>query len=136
MADSAREQSIGALVRDATAHLSTLLRAELELARAEITAEVKKGLKGSVFFIVALAVLLFSLFFLFITVAEVIAIWLPQWAGFLIVWVLMVGVAVLFAVMGYRKVRRLHAPERTISSMRDTASALKRTRESSESSAG
>jgi Putative Actinobacterial Holin-X, holin superfamily III len=62
--------------------VSTLVRAEVELARAEITAEVKKGLQGSIFFIVALVIVLFSLFFLFFTIAEVIEIWLPEWAGF------------------------------------------------------
>jgi hypothetical protein len=40
-----------------------LVRAEVELARAEVTAEVKKGLQGSIFFIVALVIVLFSLFF-------------------------------------------------------------------------
>ena len=70
------EQSIGSLVKEATAHVSTLVRAEVELARAEVTAEVKKGLQGSIFFIVALAIVLFSLFFLFFTIAELIAIWL------------------------------------------------------------
>ena len=33
-----------------------LVRAEVELARAEITRDVKKGLTGSVFFIAALVV--------------------------------------------------------------------------------
>ena len=78
------EQSIGNLVKEATAHVSTLVRAEVELARAEVTAEVKKGLQGSIFFIVALVIVLFSLFFLFFTIAEVIAIWLPEWAAFAI----------------------------------------------------
>ena len=38
------EQSIGNLVKEATAHVSTLVRAEVELARAEVTAEVKLSL--------------------------------------------------------------------------------------------
>ena len=48
----ASEQSIGGLVREATSQVSTLVRAEVELARSEVTAEVKKGLQGSVFFVV------------------------------------------------------------------------------------
>ena len=50
------EPSIGDLIKDATAQVSTLVRAEVELARAEITRDVKKGLTGSVFFIAALVV--------------------------------------------------------------------------------
>lgn len=41
-------------VRDATTQVSTLVRAEVELAKAEITRDVKKGLTGSVFFILVL----------------------------------------------------------------------------------
>ncbi len=60
-----KDASIGDLVRDATAQVSTLFRAEVELAKAEVTGEVKKGLQGSLFFILALAVLIFSSFFFF-----------------------------------------------------------------------
>jgi len=60
------EPSIGELVKDATAQMSTLVRAEVELARSEITRDVKKGLTGSVFFISALVVLFYSTFFFFL----------------------------------------------------------------------
>ena len=59
------DPSIGDLVKDATAQVSTLVRAEVELAKAEITRDVKKGLTGSVFFILALVVLFYSTFFFF-----------------------------------------------------------------------
>ena len=72
------DQSIGGLVREATAQMSTLVRAEVELAKTEVTAEVRKGVQGSVFFIVALTILLFSLFFLFFTLAELLALWLNR----------------------------------------------------------
>ncbi len=75
------EQSIGELVREATTHVSTLVRAEVELARAEVTAEVKKGLQGSIYFVVALTILLFSLFFLFFALGEVLDIWLHRSGG-------------------------------------------------------
>jgi uncharacterized membrane protein YqjE len=123
---SADGQSIGGLVRDATTHLSTLIRAEVELARAEITAEVKKGLQGSVFFILALTLLVLLMPFLLVTIALVISIWLPQSAGFGIVTGAMLVGAVLFGYLGWRRVKRIRAPKRTISTMRDTAAALKR----------
>jgi uncharacterized membrane protein YqjE len=123
---SADGQSIGALVRDATTHLSTLIRAEVELARLEITAEVKKGLQGSLFFVVALTLALLLMPFALTTIALVIAIWLPTWAGFAIVTGLMLVLAAFAALLGWRRVRRLRGPRRTISSVRDTAAALKR----------
>jgi len=118
------EQSIGDLVRDATEHVSTLVRAEVELARAEVTAEVKKGVQGSVFFIVAFVIVLFSLFFFFIAVGEVLAIWLPRWAAFSIVFGIMVIIAALFGLLGYLRVRRIRKPERTIASLRDSAQVI------------
>ena len=123
---AAAEQSIGSLVRDATAHLSTLLRAEIELARGEIAGEVKKALRGSVMLIIALVVLLLSFPFLFTFIAELIAQWTSQWFGFLMVFVLMALVAFGFGIAGYRRMRKIKAPQRTISTMRDTATALKR----------
>jgi len=116
--------SIGALVKDATVHLSTLVRSEVELARSELTTEVKKGLKGSVFFLVALTILLFSLFYFFFFVVELLNLWLMPWASNLIVFGLMLGTAGLFAFLGWLKVKKLRAPERTISSVKDTAAAL------------
>ena len=68
------EPSIGDLIKDATTQVSTLVRAEVELARAEITRDVKKGLTGSVFFIAAMVVLFYSTFFFFFFLAEVLNI--------------------------------------------------------------
>ena len=79
------DPSIGDLVKDATAQVSTLVRAEVELARAEITRDVKKGLTGSVFFILALVVLFYSTFFFFFFLAELLDTWLWRWVAFLIV---------------------------------------------------
>lgn len=124
---SAGNGSIGSLVRDATEQISTLLRAEVELAKTEVTGEVKKGVRGSIFFIAALTVALFSAFFLFFTLAEVIDIWLPRWAGFGIVFLAMLLVAALFAFLGYQKVRKIRKPEKSIDAMKDNAKLVNRT---------
>ena len=118
------DPSIGELVRDATAQMSTLVRAEVELAKSEITRDVKKGLTGSVFFILALVVLLYSTFFMFFFLAELLDTWLWRWAAFLVVFVLMLVVTAVFALLGYRKVRRIKGPQDTIASVRETTAAL------------
>jgi cation transport ATPase len=116
--------SIGELVRDATNQVSTLVRAEVELAKAEITRDVKKGLTGSVYFIIALVVLLYSTFFMFFFLAELLDTWLWRWAAFLIVFLLMLAATGVFALLGYRKVRRIRGPQQTIESVRETTAAL------------
>jgi len=118
------EPSIGELVKDATAQVSTLVRAEVELAKAEITRDVKKGLTGSVYFILALVVLFYSTFFFFFFAAELLDTWLWRWVAFLIVFGVMVLTAAAFAVLGYLKVRRIRGPQQTIESVRETRAAL------------
>jgi hypothetical protein len=120
----ASEQTIGGLVSDVTTQLSNLVRAEVELAKAEVTAEVRKGVTGSAFFAVAAAIGLFSLFFLFFTLAELLSLWLLRWVAFAIVFALMILGAALFGFLGYRKVRKIRKPERTIESLRESAQVL------------
>ncbi|MDQ3761510.1 MAG: phage holin family protein [Actinomycetota bacterium] len=122
------DASLGELVRDAATHFSTLFRAEVELAKAEVTAEVRKGVKGSLFFVIALSILVFSLFFLFIALGEALASWLPRWAAFSIIFGLMVISAGGLALLGWRRMRSIRKPERTISTVRDTGAALTRRR--------
>lgn len=122
------DASLGELVRDAASYFSTLFRSEVELAKAELTGEVRKGAKSSIFFVLALTIVLFSLFFLFVAIAEVIAIWLPQWASFALVFALMLVLAAGCGLVGWRRMRSIRKPERTISTVRDTGAALARRR--------
>lgn len=122
--------SIGNLVKDATAQVSTLVRAEVALAKAEVTGEVKKGLQGSLFFILALAVVIFSAFFFFFFLAETLDIWLPRWAAFLIVFVFMLVVAGVLGLLGYLRVKKLRKPEKTIDSLKQASTVLPNQHES------
>jgi Putative Actinobacterial Holin-X, holin superfamily III len=116
--------SIGDLVKDATAQVSTLVRAEVELARAEITRDVKKGATGSIFFILALVILFYSTFFLFFSLAELLDDWVWRWAAFLIVFAFQVAAAVGLGLLGWLKVRRIRGPQQTIETVRETRSML------------
>ncbi|MCV7253817.1 phage holin family protein [Mycolicibacterium fluoranthenivorans] len=118
------DPSIGDLVKDATAQVSTLVRAEVELAKAEITRDVKKGLTGSIFFIAALVVLFYSTFFFFFFLAELLDEWIWRWVAFLIVFVLMVLTTGALALFGYLKVRRIRGPQQTIETVREIPAAL------------
>ncbi|MGQ0574274.1 MAG: phage holin family protein [Pseudonocardia sp.] len=122
----ASEQSIGTLVRDVTTNVSALVRSEVELAKAEVTKEVRKGLQGSIFFVVALVVLLFSLFFLFFALGWLLVdlFGMYQSAAFGIVFGIMVLTAALFGLLGYLRVRKIRKPERTIESLKDSAAVL------------
>lgn len=116
--------SIGTLVKDATTQVSTLVRAEVELAKAEVTGEIKKGLQGSVLFILALAVLIFSSFFFFFFLAELLNVWVTRWLAFLIVFLIMVVTTAILALLGYLRVRKLRAPEKTIESLKQAKNVI------------
>lgn len=124
-----QDQSIGSLVREASIHLSTLVRSEVELAKAEVVSEVRKGVKGSIFFAVALTIALFSFFFLFMALAEVLDAFVPRmsrWGAYSTVWGLMLLTAALFVLLGIRRVRSIRKPERTISSLQDAMHLARR----------
>lgn len=113
------QDSLGTLVSNATEQMSTLVRSEIELAKAEVVGEVKKGAVGGGLFAGAGAIALYSTFFFFLFVAALLALWLPWWAAFLIVFLVMIAAAGILAFLGFRKIKAVRAPEKTISSVNE-----------------
>jgi putative superfamily III holin-X len=129
-AKHAAEQSVGQLVSDASTHLSTLIRGEIELAKLELRSTVKNAGTGVGLFAAAAVVLVFSLTFGFFALAEGLAaagIW--RWAAFLIVFGLQLLAVGLCVFLGVKKVKRVKAPELTIKTTKETVDYLKKSRE-------
>lgn len=121
------QQPIGALFGTASEHVSTLIRGEVELAKAEITSSAKRGGIGAGMFLAAGAVLLFSLTFLFIALAEgLTALGLPRWVSYLIVWAFLLLLAGLLVFVGIRLIKKVKAPERTIETLKESKELLDR----------
>lgn len=115
------EQSLGELVATATRDMSLLVHKEVELAKTELAAEVKRagigaGLLGGAGFIGYFALLLLS-------IAAALGVAdgfdLPAWAGFLIIGGLYGGGAAMFAALGLGKVVKVGPPQRTIRTVKD-----------------
>ena len=89
--------------------MSTLVRSEIELAKAEVGKSAKKAGIGVGAFGAAAVVLAFSGFFFGIALAEFLT-WLgiERWISYLIVWFLLVLLAGLAALVG----RRIHQEDR------------------------
>ena len=116
------QPSVGELVRQASEHVSTLVRAEVELAKAELSDTVKRGGIGGGLLAAAGAIVLFSVPFLFVVLAEVlVALGLWRWLSYLIVWVLFLLVAGVLALIGRAQLRKVRKPERTLETVKDTA---------------
>ena len=126
---TADEPSIGWLVSDASTHLSTIIRGEIELAKLELRSSVKNAGTGAGFFTAAAVLLLFSLVYGFQSLAEgIAALGVYRWLAFLIVFLLQVVVAALCGFLGVKKVKRVRAPERTLKTTKETVDYLKKSR--------
>ncbi|RFU22291.1 phage holin family protein [Geodermatophilus marinus] len=121
------EPSIGTLVQSAMADVSTLIRSEVELAKAEMTSSAKKAGIGAGAFGAAGVVLAFSVFFIGIALAEFLT-WLGliRWISYLIVWALFVVVAAIAALIGRRQIKKIDKPERTLETLRELPSVMHR----------
>jgi hypothetical protein len=120
------ERTIGQLVADATTELSTIIHDEIALAKAELSADAKTAGTGAGLFGAAGFVALLGLIFLFHTVANVIAIWLPIWAGYAITTGLLFIVAAVLGLVGRRSFQRVKGrPERTIRNAQETIATIK-----------
>lgn len=121
------EASFGELVRDATESISTLIRSEIELAKVEVAGSVKRALMSSVVIAVAAVLLLLALPFLFVAIAEgLVTAGLVRWLAYLIIAALFVLIAAVMAAVGLSKVKRIGKPERTITTVKETAQVLRR----------
>jgi hypothetical protein len=103
-----------ALVRSAAQDGATLVRGEIELAKAEARETAQKagkgaGLLGGAAFVAVTAWFLLS----FAAAFGLVAAGLPVWAGMLIVGVLYLLVAGLLGFLGRRELQRVKGLERT-----------------------
>jgi membrane protein implicated in regulation of membrane protease activity len=109
------------------ADVSTLIRSEVELAKAEVGKSAKKAGIGAGAFGGAAVVLAFSGFFFGIALAEFLT-WLGliRWISYLIVWFLLVLLAGIAALVGRRIIKKIEKPERTIETLQDLPDVLHR----------
>lgn len=122
--DGAR--TVGQLVADASREMSTLVRSEVELAKAEVTGGLKVAGKGAGLLAAGGFVALLGLIFLFHTLAQVLDIWLPASAAYAIVTLMLFLVAAILALLGKKSVSSARPkPERAIEEANKTVAALK-----------
>ena len=123
---SGTERTIGQLVADATHDLEGIVRGEIALAKAEVTDGAKVVGKGAGLLGGAAFLALMGFAFLLHSAAWGIAEWLPVWAGYLIVAVVVLVVAAVLALLGKKALQKARpAPERAIDQAQRTIAAIK-----------
>lgn len=120
------ERTIGQLVADASADVSAIVRSEVELAKVEIKNDVVHAGKGAGMFAGAGVLGAYGFGVLLLGLAYVIAIWLPVWAGLLIVAGVLFLVAGILALLGKGQIGKVKGkPEKTIDNAQKTVAAVK-----------
>ena len=105
--------------------MSTLFRAEIALAKAELVDAGKKAGAGTGLFAVAGVMALYtSLFFFFLAV--LLDIWLSPWLAWLIVFLILLTITIVSALVGYIIFRKVRGPAKTIESVREVQAVLPR----------
>lgn len=121
------ERTLGQLVSDATADVSAVVRAEIELATAEIKSDVTNAGKGAGFFVAAGVLAAYGFGVLLLAGGwGLVAAGLPEWAGFLIVAGVLFLVTAILGFIGYRNVKKVEGkPKRAIANAQQTVEAVK-----------
>lgn len=120
------ERTISQLVADASHDISGIVKSEIALAKAEVSKGAKVMGKGAGLLVGAGILAVFALIYLFHTLAHVIAIWLPLWAGYLIVTVALLLVAAILGILGKNALSKSKPkPEKAIEQAQLTVAAVK-----------
>ena len=121
------EPSVGTLAKSAMADMSTLVRSEIELAKAEVGTSVKRGGVGAASIAVAGVMAAFAAVFFFIALAEFLTwLGLTRWISYLIVFALLVLIAAIAGFVGYRQVKKIKKPEKTLETLSDLPDLARR----------
>lgn len=121
-----KQQSLGTLVSGITDDLSRLVRGEIELVKTEVRETAQTAARGGGLLAAAGTIAFLGFVFLLVTLAYVIAIWLPVWAGFGIVTLLLIVVAVILGLVGRKHLEEVQGLTRSQASIEKTKAALSR----------
>ncbi len=121
------ERTLGQLVADATNDISSIIRSEIALAKAELSADAKRAGIGAGMFAIAGLFAFLALILLLISAAYgLVAAGLAPWLAFLIVAGILLLTGLILALAGKRSLGHVQGkPERAIKSTQETIAAVR-----------
>jgi uncharacterized membrane protein YqjE len=124
---STQDASTAELMRRLSDQMSTLVRQEIELAKAEVGEKGKKAGIGAGMFGGAGVAALYMVGTLLATIIAALSLAMDTWLAALIVTVVLGAIAAVLALQGKNKVQAATpaAPERTIASVKRDADTIK-----------
>jgi hypothetical protein len=123
------ERTLGQLVAEASRDLTTIVRSEVALAKAELRSDVAAGVAGAAMFVAAGVLAFLALILLLIAAAfGLVAAGLDAWLAFLIVAAVLLLLTAVLALVGKSRLSRVGPPERTARTAKETVASLKAVR--------
>ena len=125
--DDSLERTLGQLVADATRDISSIMRSEVALAKAEMRADAKRAGLGAGMFAVAGVFAFLALILLLIAAAYgLVAAGLAPWLAFLLVALVLLIIGAVLVFVGKSSIDKLNGkPERAIRSTQETIAAVR-----------
>jgi len=125
--DDAGDASVGELVSFAVKDLTRLVRCELDLAKIELKADLRRiGIAGALLGVAAFVGCLVLVLLCFAFAYGLIALGIWPWAAFLIVAGTCVLLAALAVLIGYTRVKNLSGMQKTRRTVQDDLALLRR----------
>jgi hypothetical protein len=122
----AEERTVGQLVAEATKEISEIVRAEVALAKTELSLSAKNGaVAGGLFGAAGYLAMLASILLAIAAAYGISALGVPPGWAFVIVAVVLLLLAGALALVGRSRVLRVGPPERTIRTTKQTIAAVK-----------
>ena len=124
---SGSDPTLGALVNDLTTQVPELIRSELRLAQAEVAEKGKRAGIGIGMFSVAGLLAFFGFAALLTTIVLALDLVMPAWLAALIVTVVLLATAGVFALQGRNKVQEATppVPERAVAGVKEDVATVK-----------
>src|SRR5437763_15531049 len=124
---SSDQRTLGQIVKELTADISTLFRSEIALLKLEVKDTVAKLSGGAAMFLGAAFLAIFGLGFLFVTIVlGLVRLGVPAWLSTLIVTVVLFVVAGVLAMMGKKKFAQVNfMPEESVRQIKTDVESIK-----------
>lgn len=120
MADAKPEPSLGQLFGELAQETGTLVRQEVQLAKAEMTGKANAALRDVGLIAVGGALAHAGLLVLLAALVAGLSTWMPVWVAALVVGLVVLGVGGFMASKALGALRRIDPiPERTVQTMKD-----------------
>jgi apolipoprotein N-acyltransferase len=126
-ASSNQDRPFSRILQEMVAHLTEIIRSEIQLARTEVRADIAQVVRASVFVAIGAVFGLYALGFALLGVVYALATRVTPWLSALLVAVGVAVIAAIFLYVGRTKMKQVDLkPDNTIRSLQENVTWMKK----------